>query len=195
MEFLIFVIILLCAFLVYKYYKSKIEEKVRCRISCWLTDSGYDLLDYIQNKCIREIIEDRYLITGESEQKIAIEIIEAYREEMKYRYVKRHYTINRDFAKMSYPEYFMYYLNLYLDNYNTYYFKGNMMYIEQSKRHYYGGVYIRECTPTDYGMVYRKLYYMALLFCEKSAYLNKDHNYSSEEIKKTFDTKQVTLWY
>ena len=187
----IYVIICIVAFLIYKCYKHYITEKIRSRISCWLVENSADLLDYIQVKCIGKIIEDRYLITTQAERNIAFEIIKAYQKEMKNKYIRGLYTVNWKYARMSYSEYFMCYFAFYLKDHNDLFFGQNAMYSGLSK-HYFNEIhYDEKCTITDYGITYNKLYYMVVLFCEKSAYLNKEHDYCSEGIKKVLDSNEV----
>lgn len=195
---LIYISICLIIFLAYKCYKHYINEKIRNRISCWLIEDTASLLDYIQIKCIGKAIEDQYLITAETERNAAYEIIGAYQGDMKNKYLKGRYTVNLKYARMTYAEYFMCYFASYLCQNNQYYFADNKMYNEISRK-YYGDNYSEidnpsydtYCTLTDYGRAYNKLYYMVVLFCEKSVYLNKNHDYCSKGRKKVLDTNEA----
>lgn len=180
-------------YLAYKCYKYHMAEKVRNRLSWWLTEDSLELLDYIQVKCIGEMVEPQYLITSETDRKVAIEIIDAFREKTKLVYIKEQYTVIRKFSNMSYPEYFMYRLEAFLSEYNDYYFNGNRMYIETSTKYYDDNhlSYAVKCQITEYGMVFKKLQYMSLLFCENSVYLNANFDYYSEGTKKAINSKEA----
>lgn len=190
-------IAMICAsiFFAYKYYKNLIDKKVRERASWWLAKDSSDILAYIQKECVG--IESEYLITNEFERKTALEIISAFQEESKTKFIKGYYTVNREYAKMRFSEYFMLYFEQFLAEHDEYNFNGNRLYIEKSRERYGEDSYDVEvkCTITDYGMVFRKLHHMAVWFCEKSTYLNKYNDYYSNGLKEILDTKEITFWY
>lgn len=167
----------------YEKYKTM---KAQDRIGWWLLSSSKDILDFIQNKCIRDYIGTDYLIEKEADFLIALEIIEVFKVDSKHLY----FESNSELTRMTYAETFMYYFEKYLDEHNDYYFNGKKMYIEETKTNNKA-----ECSITEYGIVYNKLFYMSRLFCEKSPKLNKNNIYWSEGRKKVLDTCQTTFYY
>ena len=191
----LFVIAMICAavFFAYKYYKNLIDKKVRERASWWLAKDSSDILAYIQKECVG--IESEYLITNEFERKTAFEIISIFQEESKEKFIKGYYTVNREYAKMKFSEYFMLYFEQFLAEHSKDCFNGNPLYIEKSRERYDCGSYDSKCVITDYGMVYRKLHFMSVWFCEKSTYLNRYNDYYSNRLKEELDTKEITFSY
>jgi len=190
-------LILLGAFFAYKYYNNYyINKKVRDRIGWWLTEKPHNILDYLQNKCLKGTIDAQYMITEQSEQEIAHEIIKLYQEETKDIYIKEHYAVNRRFAKMDYSEYFAYFFERYLGKHDKPFFNGNRMYIEISREYFDDNhtSYDTKYKLTDYGVVYYKMYYMSRLFCEKSVYINERCDYHSAGLKEVIDTREVVFW-
>lgn len=176
-----------CAMLVLRFsgwYENYIENKAQSRIGWWLLSSGKDMLYHIQNTCVG-CIGTEYLIK-ESEREIAFEIIEAFQANSKHLY----FNPNNKLARKTHSEVFMYYFEKYLNEHDNYYFNGNEMYVEEQNTNS-----VAKCSITEYGIVYTKLFYMALLFCEKNPKLNANNDYWSEGIKKKLDTKQTTFYH
>ncbi len=189
------VVAMICSsiFFAYKYYMNLIDKKVRERASWWLAEDASKILAYIQKECVG--IESEYLITNEFERKTALEIISAFQEESKTKFIKGYYTVNREYAKMKFSEYFMLYFERFLAEHKSYCFNDNRMYIEKSRERYENGDYVAKCAITDYGIVYRKLHYMSVWFCEGSTCLNRNNDYYSNGLKKELDSKEITLYY
>ena len=195
----LYIVFLALLFLGYRCYKDYIKKEIRDRASWWLTEDGATMLDYIQNKCVKDMIENTYLVTSEEECKIAYEIISVFQEESKEKFLKGYYSVDYKYFKMNYSEYFMFFLEKFLNEHNDYCFNDNRMYIEVSRENC-DYSYYSKCTITDYGMVYNKIQYMAVMFCEKSTRLKGDKDFYSSGvhsggIKKELDTKETTFWH
>lgn len=175
-----------------EWYKSYIDAQVRARIGWWSIGKSSDAFDYIQRICKDLNIEERYLIKTEDEKEIALDIVAKFQEYGKYLYSHSSDFASAKLARRKYSDFFMRYFEHYLDEHDSYYFKDNKMYIETSRKYYSENVtsyssYESTCTMTQYGVVYNKLHYMAILFCEKSPVLSKGYYYYSDGKKTTLD--------
>ena len=192
---LLSVLLTVCVLKISKGYENYINMRVQDRIGWWLIGDSINVLDYIQKKSIDLKIEEKYLITTESEKKIALEIIEKYQTKSRYLYLECSNFANIKLATMPHSDFFMYYLEKHLSEFDSCYYDENEMYVETSKEHYDNGSCDVRCIITDYGMVFTKLKYMARFYCEKNSKLNKNNTYYSEGIKKELDTKEITFWH
>lgn len=185
---------LIIAFLAYKCFEYRSKERINNRIKWSLTEPAVSLINYIQ-KNINEFVSPQYLISTESEQKIAIEIIETYQEKQSAIFLNNEYSTHLSFAKMTFDEFFMSKLCAFLNDNNRFYFHNNLLYKEKSRIYYDKEHYCFDsiCEFTPYGVVYNKILYMTILFCEQSQRLNKNHTYHAECIKQSLDTNEAII--
>lgn len=135
-----------------KCYDCYCDKEIRKKIKSILCEHNLDTLCFVQQTC--NISEIQYSITSKCEYNIALEIIRAFKNEMKNNCIQGYYSTKRKYRKMTDHEYFAYYFAFYLKEHEEY---------DDTRK-----------------IVHNKLYYLIILFCEQSKYLNKNHEYNSK---------------
>ena len=200
-ELAIYVFIVLGIFIGSILYKNWSKERVQNRVSWFLTEKTSFLLDYVNKSCRKLNVEERYKIDT-SETTFAEEILKVFQDEMKNRYICGYYTVDYFNAKMSFPDYFMFYFEKFLSDKSDMTFNGKTMSTVIEKKTFGWGSYEEICDITDCGIVYYKLFYLARMYCANSKYLTNPKNaetrnncYDFDIIKGKIDNKKTIFYY
>ena len=198
-SFLIYLGILLVAVLIYKLIQYMIQDRINNRIKWQIAEKPNYLLETIQKN---DAIDKNFLLTQASDIEIALKFIAEYQKELSSIFLQNTFRLNISFAKMSYEEYFIYRLNAFLQNYQSDYFNENALYNEKSRNYYDDNhrSYDRVCELTSYGLVYYKLRYMTVLFCQYNDRIRKytekhepNTDYYSQGLYKVVEKKEITF--
>ena len=181
--FIIYCFSILVFALLYKYWP---KERVQNRASWFLTEKTSFLLDYVNKSCSELNIEEQCKIDA-SETTFAEEILKVFQDEMKERYIGGYYTVDYFNAKMSFPDYFMFYFEKFLSDKSDMTFNGKTMSTVIEKKTFEWGAYEEICDITDFGIVYYKLFYFSRLYCANSKYLTNPKNKKTREKDYSFD--------
>jgi hypothetical protein len=205
----IIVMVIVIAFLSYKFYESHKEKELRKLVS-WSVIGDYcptlnsysynrELFITIMNTQHKYGIKKKYCITEETEEEYMREIIEEFQKEMARSYfrgvlktVKGKYTIREE-------HYFMLSLFCFLTKHQCdSKFLGYDMHKERVSFKDYGNLnFDATYTLTDFAIVYHKMYYITRVFynnCKPLIESNLALPYNNEKaIEEILNTKQIEL--
>jgi hypothetical protein len=162
--------------------------KVKSRIGWWIISPASEVFDYIRSSCVKENVDTTQILFTKAEQEMVLDIIKTFQEKTKNWYLSCRDFPNRTIEKLPKSYYFMYYFEEFLDEHNDLCFNGHKMYIVIRKEDN-----VEDCSITDYGMVYNKLFYVVRLFCKSNKKLDEIKYYYLDGIKKKLDTRETTF--
>lgn len=197
------VLVAFCAYTLYEYYvKNSMHEHVKWCVG----QSSSELFDRIlfgsvqtKGNSISDMGTAEYMVQrDEQERMMSTFILEAYQEGLKEKYFSERLKSDFKIARMSKNEYFMVTLCSYLSNHECdLTMNGQEKYILIERKNYgMWGTQLYDATYelTDFAIVYTRLYYTTLTFCNNCKSIETfDAEHRLKCLKERIDTRRIQI--
>lgn len=189
---IIIILMLIIAFLLFKFYEHFNERDLFNKVAWCTTENSFicrcnlHLIEWLCNvpfystkECRPDrffpnadklfFIHENYCIRGDKEYNIAKEILEQYQRDLIQKYLSGKLREDSSIRKLTEAEYFLYTLAFFLQKHECEkIFNGNEMYKTKDYKSYgsWGGpLYDATYELTNFAVVYHKMYYIAQMYC------------------------------
>ena len=192
--------IIFIAFFVSKFYTYIQQVNIKNRVATCI--QGYigghsSPIDVINEAQHQLSIAFKYQI-GTADMEYAKLIIELYRKELNKKFLNNALRHDRYITKMTDTEYFLFTFYSFFHHHacDTSLSGKELLHLKRKEDLGMWGTqrYRAEYTLTEFGVVFYKLYYVTLLYCETNPSINNENQFcGSDRVKRTLDTQEVTI--
>ena len=179
-----------------KFYTYTQKENLKNKVSTCVQgyigghSSAVDLLHNTQHQL--NIPSQHRLFRSENDP--VTEILNLYRKDLNAKFLNNTLLHTRYITKMNDTEYFFFtfYNFFYNHSCDTDLGKNEILTLKHKENGAHGR-YDAEYTLTDFGVIFYKLYHLALSYCETNSHINQNNFRGSDGIKSILDTQKVTI--
>ena len=192
--------IIFIAFFVSKFYNYIQQENIKNKVAACI--QGYigghsSPIDVINEAQHQLNIAFKYQI-GTADMEYAKLIIELYRKELNKKFLNNTLRLDRYITKMTDTEYFFLTFHSFLRKHDcdTSLSGKDLLNLKQKESLGMWGAqrYRAEYTLTEFGVVFYKLYYVTLLYCETNPSINNENKFrGSDNVKRTLNTQEIII--
>ena len=192
--------IIFIAFFVSKFYTYIQQENIKNKVATCIQgyigghSSQIDVLNEAQHQ-LNITFEYQF---GTADMECVKLVIELYRKELNKNFLDNILRHDRYITKMTDTEYFFLTFHSFLRKHDCDTSLGgkDLLNLKQKENLGMWGAqrHRAEYSLTEFGVVFQKLYYITLLYCETNPSINNENQFcGSDRVKRTLDTQEVTI--